>query len=211
MAAYILGKPFNFLSLASKSVGREFLPDGQSKNMKSIITALDLSFAPMIDRMKIDEKVKFMGRQISRDFAGKRPLFLSILNGAFIFAADLLRACDLECEVAFLRYSSYKGTHFSGQISTVLGLDIPVKDRHIIIVEDIVDSGRTLHHFLTELKELEPASVALAALLVKPEAMQFELKIDYAGFEIPNKFVVGYGLDYNGLCRNLDGIYQLAE
>lgn len=178
--------------------------------MKNTVTAHDLTFEPLIDRSEIIEKVQSIGKQISRDYEGKCPLFLSVLNGSFIFAADLLRACDLECEVSFLRFSSYDGTQSSGQISTVFGLDRPVKDRHIIVVEDIVDSGQTLHHFMAELNDLEPASVALAVLLLKPDALQFDLNINYLGFEISNKFVVGYGLDYNGLCRNLDGIYQLA-
>lgn len=178
--------------------------------MKKRITAHDLVFEPLIERHEILEKVESIGRQITHDYQGKRPLFLSVLNGSFVFAADLLRTCDLECEISFLRFSSYDGTRSTGQISTIFGLDVPVKDRHVIIVEDIVDSGFTLHHFLADLKDMEPASVSLAVLLLKPDALQFDLEINYLGFEIDNKFVVGYGLDYNGLCRNLDCIYQLV-
>jgi hypoxanthine phosphoribosyltransferase len=134
--------------------------------MKKRITAHDLTFETLIERLELKEKVTAIGRQISEDYYGKRPLFLSVLNGSFIFAADLVRACDLECEIAFLRFSSYDGTQPTGQISTVFGLDIPIKDRHVIVIEDIVDSGHTLHHFITELHELEPASVALAATLI---------------------------------------------
>ena len=179
--------------------------------MKNTITAHDLTFEPFISEAEIVAKVEALGSQIRQQYEGKRPLFVGVLNGAFVFAADLVRATGIECEVAFVRLASYEGTASSGQVTTVLGLDFEVKNRHIIVVEDIMDSGRTLHHFIAELQKLQPASVALAALLFKPEALQFPVKIDYLGFEIPNKFVVGYGLDYNGLCRNLPSIYQLKN
>lgn len=178
--------------------------------MKKRITAHGLSFEQFIDNQAIASSVNTIGVQIRERFEGKRPLFLCVLNGAFVFAADLVRACGIECEVAFVRLVSYEGTQSTGQVSTVLGLDFEVKNRHVIIVEDIVDSGRTLHFFMSELSSLEPASVSLAVLLLKPEALRFPLEIDYLGFEIPDKFVVGYGLDYNGLCRNLEDIYQLS-
>lgn len=175
------------------------------------ITAHDLTFEPFINETEIAAKVNELGKQIRNDFDGKRPLFVSVLNGAFVFAADLVRAAGIESEVAFVRLASYEGIQSTGQVSTVLGLDFEVKNRHVIVVEDIVDSGRTLHHFISELKNLEPASISLAVLLFKPEALQHPVKIDYLGFEIPDKFVVGYGLDYNGLCRNLRSIYQLSS
>ncbi|MFQ5445456.1 MAG: hypoxanthine phosphoribosyltransferase [Saprospiraceae bacterium] len=178
--------------------------------MKKTIAAHDLTFEPFIESPEIARRVEEMGRQITGKYKGQRPLFLSVLNGAFVFAADLLRAIDLECELAFVRLASYEGTGSSGKIRTVLGLDIPIKDRHVIVVEDIVDSGRTLHHFMDYLQKMEPASMALATLLFKPDALKFPVKIDYLGFEIPDKFVVGYGLDHDGLCRNLKDIYQLA-
>jgi len=179
--------------------------------MAKHITAHDLTFEPFIGAAEIAERVATIGEEIRAQFEGKRPLFLSVLNGAFVFAADLIRAANIECEVAFVRLASYEGTASSGEVKTVLGLDVEVKNRHIIVVEDIVDSGRTLHHFMAKLLDLRPASVSLAALLFKPEALQLPVKIDYLGFEIPNKFVVGYGLDYDGLCRNLPDIYQLSE
>ena len=175
------------------------------------ITAHDLTFEPFISVAEIAAKVEALGSQIREQFEGKRPLFVGVLNGAFVFAADLVRACGIECEVAFVRLASYEGTASTGQVSTVLGLDFEVKNRHIIVVEDIVDSGRTLHHFMSNLQKLEPASTSLAVLLFKPEALQHPVKIDYLGFEIPDKFVIGYGLDYNGLCRNLPSIYQLTQ
>ncbi len=175
------------------------------------ITAHDLTFEPFIGEAEIAAKVEALGSQIRQQFEGKRPLFVGVLNGAFIFAADLVRACGIECEIAFVRLASYEGLSSKGKVSTVLGLDFEVKNRHIIVVEDIVDSGRTLHHFMADLQKLEPASASLAVLLFKPEALQMPVKIDYLGFEIPDKFVVGYGLDYNGLCRELPGIYQLSQ
>lgn len=179
--------------------------------MEKLITAHDLTFEPMIHRQVIADRVLELGLQIKKDYEGKRPLFLCVLNGAFIFAADLVRACDLECEIAFVRLSSYEGTASSGSVTTTLGINAPLEGRHLIVLEDIVDSGRTLHYFLEQLREEKPASVALAALLSKPEALQFDVHIDYVGFEIPEKFVIGYGLDYDGLCRNLADIYQLSR
>ncbi len=176
--------------------------------MKNSITAHDLSFEPFISEMAITARVKSLGSKVREQYQGKCPLFVGVLNGAFVFAADLVRASGVECEVAFVRLASYEGTASSGKVSTVIGMDFEVKNRHVIVVEDIVDSGRTLHFFFEELQKLEPASITLAALLHKPDALQFPVKIDYLGFEIPNKFVVGYGLDYNGLCRNLPSIYQ---
>ncbi len=177
--------------------------------MEKLITAHNLTFEPYLDEADIASRVEALGSQLRQQYEGKRPLFLCVLNGAFIFAADLIRAAAIECEVAFVRLASYEGTASTGTVSTVLGLDLEVKDRHIIVVEDIVDSGRTLYHFLAELQTRQPASLSLAVLLFKPEALLLPVKIDYLGFEIPNKFVVGYGLDYNGLCRNLPSIYQL--
>lgn len=179
--------------------------------MQNTITAHDLTFEPFISEAEIAAKVEALGSQIRQQYEGKHPLFIGVLNGAFVFAADLVRAAGIECEVAFVRLASYEGTASSGKVSTVIGLDFEVKNRHVIVVEDIVDSGRTLHHFIAELQKLQPASVALAALLYKPAALQFPVKIDYLGFEIPDKFVVGYGLDYNGRCRNLPSIYQLKS
>jgi hypoxanthine phosphoribosyltransferase len=178
--------------------------------MKNIITAHGLSFEPFIESPEIARRVKDLGCQISEKYKGQRPLFLCVLNGAFIFAADLLRACELECELAFVRLASYEGTESSGNVKTVLGLDIPIKGRPVIVVEDIVDSGHTLYHFMAHLQKMEPASIALTALLLKPDALKFHVKVDYLGFEIPGKFVIGYGLDYDGLGRNLKDIYQLA-
>ena len=177
--------------------------------MKNEITAHDLTFVPFIGHAEIAERIAELGKKITEDYRGERPIFMGVLNGAFPFVADLVRACDVECEVEFVRLKSYSGTSSTGEIRTVLGMKIPVEGRHVIVVEDIVDSGRTLDYFLKDVLAKNPASVRLASLLLKPECLKFPVKVDYLGFEIPNKFVIGYGLDYDGLGRNLPDVYQL--
>ncbi|HHM21586.1 MAG TPA: hypoxanthine phosphoribosyltransferase, partial [Bacteroidetes bacterium] len=167
--------------------------------MKKQTSAHELSFELFISEKEIAEKTKELGQHITRLYKGKKPLFIGVMNGAFVFAADLIRHCHLECEIAFVRLSSYKGTKSSGKIETVYGLEMDIVGRHIIVVEDIVDSGRTLHYFLKYLREQNPASVSLTTLLFKPDALRFPLKLDHVGFEIPEKFVIGYGLDYDGI------------
>ena len=179
--------------------------------MKKLIKANNLTFELSISKDQIAEKTKRLGKQMNTKYKGKKPLFIGVLNGAFIFIADLIRQCDFECEVAFVRLSSYKGAQSSGKIETVYGLEMEIENRHLIVVEDIVDSGRTLNYFLSYLKKQNPASVELAALLLKPDSLLFPVEVNYLGFEIADKFVVGYGLDYDGLCRNLPDIYQLKE
>ncbi len=171
----------------------------------------DLYFKPYLSAAEIQQRVHALGQKIAQDYAGKQPLFIGILNGAFVFAADLARACAMDADFAFVRLASYEGTSSSGVVKTMIGLNAPVEGRHLILVEDIIDTGRTMYHFLPELRKQGPASVAIATLLSKPEAREFELEPDYTGFEIPNKFVVGYGLDYDELGRNLPDIYQLDE
>ncbi|MCB0570571.1 MAG: hypoxanthine phosphoribosyltransferase [Phaeodactylibacter sp.] len=179
--------------------------------MSTTITVHGLSFSPFLGAQDIQARILAMGAQISSDYEGKRPLFLAVLNGAFMFAADLLRACTVDCEIAFIRLASYDGLSSSGKVKTVIGLQEHLEGRHVIVVEDIVDSGKTLSEFLPQLREKGPASVSVAALLVKPEALEFEVPIHYKGFDIPSSFVVGYGLDYDGLGRNLPELYQLNQ
>lgn len=175
------------------------------------IKLYDLHFKPFLDEATIRRRVESLGRELEGIYADKRPIFLGVLNGAFIFAADLLRACNFECELSFIKLSSYSGTGSSGDVVTRIGLESNLEGRHVVIVEDIIDSGLTMHRFLPELHALKPASVAIVALLVKPEAMEYEIPVDFHGFDIPVKFVVGYGLDYNGLGRNLKDIYELVH
>lgn len=175
----------------------------------STIQVLDKTFVPYLSEAAIQEKITELAAQLNKDYAGKRPIFLSILNGSFLFTADLFKQITIEAEVSFIKLASYKGTSSTGNVITAIGLDTNVKDRHIIILEDIIDTGKTLHHYLPQLDNMQPASVKIAVLLDKKEALQYPVKIDYACFEIPNKFVVGYGLDYDGLGRNSKDIYQL--
>jgi hypoxanthine phosphoribosyltransferase len=175
----------------------------------STIQVLDKTFEPYLKEAAIQEKITELAGQLNKDYAGKRPLFLSILNGSFLFTADLFKQITIEAEVSFIKLASYKGTNSTGNVITAIGLDINVKDRHILILEDIIDTGKTLHHYLPQLESMQPASVKIAVLLNKKDALQFPVQIDYACFEIPNKFVVGYGLDYDGLGRNNKDIYQL--
>lgn len=171
----------------------------------------DRRFEPYLSNSLINEKVKEIATRISRDYEGKRPLFIAILNGSFIFAADLFKELNIEAEICFIKLASYKGTKSSGQVVTAIGLDIDVFGRHLLILEDIVDTGKTLNEFLPQLKHQQPASLKIVALLHKPEAKVYPIGVDYLGFSIPNKFVVGYGLDYNGLGRNMDSIYVLSS
>jgi hypoxanthine phosphoribosyltransferase len=175
----------------------------------STIQVLDKTFEPYLKEAAIQEKITELAGQLNADYAGKRPLFLSILNGSFLFTADLFKQITIEAEVSFIKLASYKGTSSTGNVITAIGLDINVKGRHILFLEDIIDTGKTLHHYLPQLESMQPASVKIAVLLNKKEALQFPVQIDYACFEIPNKFVVGYGLDYDGLGRNSKDIYQL--
>jgi hypoxanthine phosphoribosyltransferase len=173
------------------------------------IKVLDKEFVPYLLEKEIQEKINALAVQLNKDYAGKRPIFLSILNGSFLFTADLFKQITIEAEVCFIKLASYKGMSSSGNVITAIGLEANVSGRDIIILEDIIDTGKTLHHYLPQLLSSSPASVKVAVLLNKKEALQFPVQVDYTCFEIPNKFVVGYGLDYDGLGRNSKDIYQL--
>ncbi|WP_462252067.1 hypoxanthine phosphoribosyltransferase [Ferruginibacter sp.] len=168
-------------------------------------------FTPFITAQKINEQINILAAELNRDYEGKRPLFIAILNGSFMFAADLFKAVTIEAEICFIKLASYKGTTSTGNVITSIGLDEPLNGRHVIIIEDIVDTGKTLNEFLPQLFNQQPASLKIAALLHKPDALVFPVKIDYLGFNVPNKFLLGYGLDFDGLGRNLKEIYQLIE
>ena len=173
------------------------------------IKVVDKEFIPYLSENEIQEKISALAIQLNKDYAGKKPIFLSILNGSFLFTADLFKQITIEAEVCFIKLASYKGMTSSGNVITAIGLEANVTGRHIIIVEDIIDTGKTLHHYLPQLASSSPALVKIAVLLNKKEARQYEVKVDYTCFEIPNKFVVGYGLDYDGLGRNSKEIFQL--
>lgn len=170
-----------------------------------------LTFRMSISEAEIKERVETVARQISLDMAGKNPLFLSVLNGAFIFTADLLREITIPCEVSFVKLASYEGTSSSGQVRELIGFNDDLTGRHVIIVEDIVDTGLTMKRMLETLEKLHPASVSICAMLVKPEKLKVDLDIRYCAMKIPNDFIVGYGLDYNQQGRQLKNIYTLCE
>lgn len=175
----------------------------------AVIKVHDKSFETYLPEAKIQERIKEIAASINADYTGKRPLFIAILNGSFMFAADLFKYLDIEAELCFIKLASYKGMKSSGNVVTSIGLEDDLFGKDVIIVEDIVDTGKTLHNFLPKLVHQQPKSLKIASLLHKSEATEFPLTIDYVGFDIPNKFVVGYGLDYDGLGRNLKEIYQL--
>ena len=169
------------------------------------------TFKSYLAEERIQERVQVLGLKISDDFRDKTPLFISVLNGSFMFVADLMRAYEGDCELSFVKLSSYDGLQSTGKIKKHIGLQVDIKNRHVILVEDIIDSGETLHEFLPDLLKMKPASISLAVLLVKPNSVKYPFDIEYLGFEIPEKFVVGYGMDFDGLGRNLPAIYQLQK
>src|SRR5690606_25044421 len=144
-----------------------------------------------------------LATQINSDYKDKQPLFLCILNGSFMFASDLYKHITVESEIQFVKLKSYEGLESSGKITTAIGINFSLKDKDVIILEDIIDTGKTIHHFIPELLKYECASISIATLLRKPDALKFPLECDYVGFDIDNKFVVGYGLDYNEMGRNI--------
>ena len=175
------------------------------------VKILDKSFEVFIDEKTIKSRVAELGAQISKDFEGRTPIFLGILNGSFMFASDLLQSVSCDCKISFLKLASYHGTQTTGKVRQLIGLNEDIKDRPVIIIEDIVDTGITIEHIIKQLQAYEPSEIKIATLLYKPEAYQKDIPMDYVGFEIPTKFILGYGLDYDGLARNLKHIYQLID
>lgn len=175
----------------------------------STLQVHDKKFEVYLSAETIEQRVNEIAGAINSDYEGKRPLFIAILNGSFMFASDLFKRLTIEAELCFIKLASYKGMKSSGKVVTSIGLEEDLFGKDVIIVEDIVDTGKTLHNFLPKLMHQQPRSLRIAALLHKSEATSYPLKIDYIGFDIPDKFVVGYGLDYDGLGRNLREIYQV--
>lgn len=179
--------------------------------LTKMITCKDKQFKIYLKNEAIQARLKELGQAINEQYQDKKPLFLSVLNGVFRVVGDLFNYVEVECGVSFVKLQSYAGTSSTGEVNTLIGLEVDLTGRHVILVEDIVDTGKTLHEFLPQLQALNPASIAIFTLLIKPEALQYEIPLDYVGFEVPNHFLVGYGLDYDGWGRQHNDIYQLAE
>lgn len=177
----------------------------------SIIKVHDRNFEPFIPASKIEECVSAIAQQITNEYKDKNPLFLAVLNGAFILAADLFRKINFQSEISFAKISSYSGTTTTENIKQLIGFSEAIAGRHIIIIEDIIDTGLSMQHVLKQVHEQKPASVKVLTLLFKPKSLKVAITPDYVGFEIEPKFVLGYGLDYDGLGRNLPDIYAEVE
>lgn len=176
-----------------------------------IVKIKDKTFKTSIPEADILKKVQVVADRLNQDYADKTPVFLAVLNGSFIFAADLMRMITVPSEISFVKYTSYEGTSSTGSMKTLMGLNQDLTGRHVVIVEDIVDSGFTMAHMIEDLKKKNPASIEICSLLVKPGNLKVDLDINYAVMEIPNDFIVGYGLDYDQEGRNLRDIYTIVE
>lgn len=171
----------------------------------------DKIFKPYLTEIQLQQRIKELAESVNNDYRDKRVIFIAILNGSFMFAADFFKYLTIESEISFIKLASYQGLKSTGAVTTAIGLDIDLHGKHVVLLEDIIDTGKTLHYFLPQLEHQHPASFKIVTLLHKAEMTIYPLKIDYIGFVIPNKFVVGYGLDYDGLGRNYKDIYQLAD
>lgn len=180
--------------------------------MEDIIKLHDKKFKIMIPAAKIDEAVEAVARRINHDYADKEtPLFLGILNGSFMFMSDLIKKIEFQNELSFVKLASYEGTESTGQVRSLIGLTTPIEGRHVIIVEDIVDTGESIDHMIRDLEARKPASIEVCTLFFKPGSYRKTRPIKYRAMEIGNEFIVGYGLDYNQLGRSLKDIYVVTE
>lgn len=175
------------------------------------IKVLDKEFKLYIKQEEIEAVIKDIANQINEDYKGKSPIFLVLLNGAFMFASQLLKELTLDCETSFVKYASYNGTQSTGNVKELIGLNSSLEGRDIVIIEDIIDSGYTMKCILKKLEDLKVASVKIATMLFKPNAFKFDYKVDYIGMNIGNEFIVGYGLDYNEHGRNYGSIYKVID
>ncbi|MEA5259937.1 hypoxanthine phosphoribosyltransferase [Arcicella aquatica] len=179
--------------------------------MKSTIQVHDKHFEVFIEQSILEKRINALAAEINQDYTGKQPLFLAILNGSFMFAAELMKSISVSCEITFLRVSSYQATASTGKVHQILGLTENIENRDIIIIEDIIDTGLTMVEIKKQLLAQNPSSLSIATLFQKPEALKVPIDVQYVGFDLENKFVLGYGLDYDGLGRNLADLYVLCE
>ncbi|MGB4415885.1 MAG: hypoxanthine phosphoribosyltransferase [Paludibacter sp.] len=177
----------------------------------SNIQIKDKQFALSIPEEDIQKAVKQVGEEINRDLAGTNPLFICVLNGAFMFAGDLMKIINIPCEITFIKLSSYEGLYTSGTVKEIIGLNESVVGRNVVVVEDIVDTGVTMERILGSLRAKGASNIHIATFLQKPDALQRDIKVDYVAMKIPNDFIVGYGLDYDGYGRNLKDIYTVIN
>jgi len=177
----------------------------------SVIKVKDKEFVPYLTSESIQKRIDELAKVINAEYEGKDPLFIGVLNGAFMFASDLLQKVNCSCQITFVKMASYQGTTSTGSVKELLGLRESIEGKHVIILEDIVDTGLTMSKAIADLSKQNPASLEIATLLLKPDSLTIDLEVKYVGFEIPDKFVVGYGLDYDGYGRNLQDIYQLKN
>ncbi len=176
----------------------------------SIVTLKDKQFKPYIKSEQIEAAVKKVAQQINADLKNEMPLFVAVLNGSFMFAADLMKQIEIPCEISFVKMASYHGTESTGKVNELIGLNQNIEGRTVVVIEDIVDTGNTIEKLTSMLKDKKVKSFKIATALFKPSVYKKDIKIDYVGIEIPNDFVVGYGLDYDGLGRNLKDILVIA-
>ena len=174
-----------------------------------MIQVKDKTFILFLYEKTLQKRITEIGSEISKDFENKDPIIIGVLNGSFMFLSDLAKKITIPAEITFIKISSYEGEKSTGNVKNLIGLDSGLEGRNIIVVEDIVDTGLSMLHLIDQLRKTNPATISLATLLHKPEALKYKIQLDYVGFEIPNKFVVGYGLDYDGYGRNIPEIYQL--
>lgn len=177
----------------------------------NVIQIKDKQFAVSIPEARILQEVERVAAEINRDLAGKNPLFVSVLNGSFMFTADLMKRITIPCEISFVKLASYQGTASTGKVKEVIGLDEELEGRTVVIVEDIVDTGLTMRQLLDQLATRRPKEIHIATLLLKPDKLKADLDIEYVAMQIPNDFIVGYGLDYDGLGRNYKDIYTVVN
>ncbi len=175
------------------------------------IKVLDKEFEISLPSVRIQKRIGELALELSRDYEGKNPVFLGILNGSFMFASDLFKLISIDAQITFLKLASYQGTVTTGSVKQLIGLNQDIIGQDIIIIEDIVDTGITLENIMRQLSGYQPKSIKIATLLYKPDSYEKDINIDYIGFSIPNEFIVGYGLDYDGFGRNYEDIYTLVK